>query len=126
MAVTLNQSGYAHARKLFSAEQFVFDKRSEWSKHKPSPQQKNDYLEAHGIKEYSHWFLGVDDTRPENTKSHYKFPYGDFKKLHRCALLAVEVRAGQYKYYDIEHAAAHLHGMIDGVREDRFVQPQDW
>jgi hypothetical protein len=28
-------------------------------------------------------------------------------------VLAAESRAGQYKYHDIENAAAHLHGMID-------------
>ena len=45
-----------------------------------------------------------------------KFPYSDFEKVHRCGVLAAESRAGQYKYDDIEHAAAHLHGMIDGAR----------
>jgi hypothetical protein len=31
-----------------------------------------------------------------------------------CA--AAESRAGQYKYFDIENAAAHLHGMMDKVK----------
>ena len=42
-----------------------------------------------------------------------EFPYGDFVDVHRCAVLSAESRAGQYKHYDIENAAAHLHGMID-------------
>jgi hypothetical protein len=33
-------------------------------------------------------------------------------------VLAAENRAGQYKYNDIEQAAAHLHGMIDAARKD--------
>jgi hypothetical protein len=33
-------------------------------------------------------------------------------------VLAAENRAGQYKYNDIETAAAHLHGMIDAARKD--------
>jgi hypothetical protein len=33
-------------------------------------------------------------------------------------VLTAESRAGQYKHYDIENAAAHLHGMIDAKRPD--------
>ena len=43
----------------------------------------------------------------------YKFPYGDFNNVHRCAVLAAEARAGRYKHADIELAAAHLHGMLE-------------
>jgi hypothetical protein len=35
--------------------------------------------------------------------------------LHRCGVLAAESRAGQYRYFDIENAAAHLHGMLDAL-----------
>jgi hypothetical protein len=31
-------------------------------------------------------------------------------------VLAAESRAGQYKYADIENAAAHLHGMLDAAK----------
>ena len=54
----------------------------------------------------------------EDSKGRYKFPYSDFTKVHRCGVLAAENRAGQYKYNDIETAAAHLHGMIDAARKD--------
>jgi hypothetical protein len=40
--------------------------------------------------------------------------YGDFANVHRCGALAAESRAGQRKYTDVELAAAHLHGMLDG------------
>jgi len=60
--------------------------------------------------------LGIDDEHDEPTKQRYKFPYGDFKKVHRCAVLSAESRAGQYKHFDIERAAAHLHGMIDAIK----------
>jgi uncharacterized protein (DUF2267 family) len=43
----------------------------------------------------------------------YKFPYGDFENVHRCGVIAAEVRAAQRKYADIEVAAAHLHGRLD-------------
>jgi hypothetical protein len=72
----------------------------------------------HGFEEYSKWHLGIDDEQSEDTKRRYSFPYGDFKKVHRCALLSAESRAGQYKHFDIENAVAHLHGMIDGTVHD--------
>jgi hypothetical protein len=68
-----------------------------------------------GFGEYAKWYLGVDDEQDEDTKGRYKFPYGDFEKVHRCGLLAAESRAGQRKYYDIELALAHLHGMVDAL-----------
>lgn len=72
-------------------------------------------FEKQGFAEYRKWYLGVDDGAPQDTKAHYKFPYGDSKKVHRCGLLTAEKRAGQYKYVDIELAVAHLHGMLDAL-----------
>jgi hypothetical protein len=59
---------------------------------------------------------GVDEKEPEDKKARYTFPYGDFERVHRCGVLSAVVRAGQYKYDDIELAAAHLHGMLDTVK----------
>jgi hypothetical protein len=33
--------------------------------------------------------------------------------VHRCGVIAAEVRAARQKYTDIEAVAAHLHGMLD-------------
>lgn len=33
--------------------------------------------------------------------------------MHRCGVIAAEVRAAQRNYSGIEVAAAHLHGMLD-------------
>jgi hypothetical protein len=38
-------------------------------------------------------------------------------------VLSAESRAGQYKYFDIERAAAHLHGMIDGAKRGEGSKP---
>jgi hypothetical protein len=91
----------------------VLDEREDWSEHQPSTQEEHRFIEEHGIAEYRKWHLAVDEEEGENNKSRHKFPYGDFKKVHRCAVLAAESRAGQYKYRDIELAAAHLHGMLE-------------
>lgn len=117
MTVKLNNRAFNHAKKLINEGRVVFDDRDAWSEHQPSAQQENEFIRLHGFDEYGKWYLGIDDEEPEHTKGRYKFPYGDFTNVHRCGVLSAEVRAGQYKYYDIENAAAHLHGMIDAKKE---------
>jgi hypothetical protein len=116
MTVKLNRRAYDHARKLVQEDKFVFDERDAWSEHQPSAAQENEFIRLHGFFEYGRWYFGIDDEVQEDRKGRYKFPYGDFEKVHRCGVLTAESRAGQYKYYDIENAAAHLHGMIDKGR----------
>jgi hypothetical protein len=50
-----------------------------------------------------------------DNKSRYKFPYGDFKNVHRCAVLAAESRASKYEYSDIALAAGHLRKLLDAL-----------
>jgi hypothetical protein len=114
MAVTLNRRAFNHAKDLIDEGRFVFDERDAWSEHRPSAQDENNFLLLYGFAEFGKWYLGINNEHPEDTKGHYEFPYGDFEKIHRCGVLTAESRAGQYKHFDIENAAAHLHGMIDG------------
>lgn len=116
MSVQLNKSAFNHAKELVKEGKVVFDERDAWSEHRPSAQEENEFLRLHGFNEYGKWYLGIDEGKPEHTKGRYEFPYGDFEKVHRCGVLSAESRAGQYKHYEIENAAAHLHGMIDGMR----------
>jgi hypothetical protein len=116
MTVKLNTTAFDHAQDLIVTGKYVLDDRDAWSEHQPSRQEENKFISARGIGEYAKWHLGVDDGEGRDTKGHYKFPYGDFDKVHRCGLLAAESRAGQRKYYDIELAVAHLHGMLELVR----------
>jgi hypothetical protein len=118
MAVKLNQKAFDKAKKLVNAGDVVKDERDAWSEHQPSARKENDFIRQHGFEEYALWHLGVDDAEDEHTKARYKFPYGDFKKVHRCAVISAESRAGQYKHYDIEKACAHLHEMIDKTKHD--------
>jgi hypothetical protein len=117
MAVRLHNPGYDHARKLIADGKVVLDERDDWSEHQPSAAAENAFIEAHGYGEYGRWHLGVDDEHSPETKGRYKFPYGDFVNVHRCGVLAAEVRAAQRKYTDIETAAAHLHGALDELRQ---------
>src|SRR5258707_15440451 len=116
MAAKLNESAFEHAKKLVDEDCVVLDERDAWSEHQPSTEEENEFIRLHGFDEYGKWYLGIDDEEKEDTKARYKFPYGDFKKVHRCAVLSAESRAGQYKHFDIENAVAHLHGMLDKVK----------
>ncbi|MFL5961651.1 MAG: hypothetical protein ACJ757_01980 [Gaiellaceae bacterium] len=115
MAVKLNRSGFEHAQSLIETGRVVIDDRDAWSEHQPSADEENRFIDDHGWSEYGKWHLGVDDEATSETKAHYKFPSGDFEKVHRCAILSAESRAGQYKHDDIEKAVAHLHGMLEAV-----------
>jgi hypothetical protein len=116
MAAKLNQRGVDHAKKLIEAGEVVLDDRDAWSEHQPSIRQENAFIAEHGYAEYARWHLAIDGAHGEETKARYKFPYGDFAKVHRCGVLSAEVRAAQREYTDIEVAAAHLHGMLDALR----------
>lgn len=121
----LNDRAFEHAKDLITKGHFVFDERDAWSEHQPSAEEENEFIRAHGFREYGRWYLGINDEKPEETKGHYQFPYGDFKNVHRCGVLSAESRAGQYKHSDIEKACAHLHGMIDAKkRSSKSAKPK--
>jgi hypothetical protein len=37
--------------------------------------------------------------------------------VHRCAILSAESRAAQRHYEDVKRAVAHLHGMLELLRQ---------
>ena len=113
MAVKLNNAAFAQAKALIEKGKYVFDERDAWSKHKPSRKQENEFILLHGYDEYARWHLGINEEHREHSKARYEFPYGDFEKVHRCGLISAESRAGQYKHFDIEKAAHHLHETLE-------------
>jgi hypothetical protein len=117
MAAKLHNPGYERAKKLVSEGRVVLDDRDDWSEHQPTAAEESAFVKEHGWGEYGRWHLGIDPEAKPETKAHYKFPYGDFRDVHRCGVLAAESRAGQRKYFDIETAAAHLHGMLEALRQ---------
>lgn len=108
----LNKTAFAHAKQLINDGKYIVDDRDNWKVHQPTLQQENQYIKDHGYTKYGNWYLSIDEAELKNAKGRYKFPYGDFYKVHSCGVLAAESRAGQYKFFDIERAAAHLHVML--------------
>jgi hypothetical protein len=107
-SVHLSENALAFAEQLVKEGHVIADHKGAWSEHRPSTNEENEFIRVHGFGGYAKWHLGIDDRYPENTKQRYKFPYGDFKNVHRCGLLAAKARARQYGYTEIENAAADL------------------
>ena len=121
--IKLNVHAFAYAKRLIQEGHMVADKRNAWSEHQPSAEKENEFIRLHGFDEYAKWYLGIDEKHAENTKGRYKFPYGDFQNVHRCAVLAAASRARQYRHYDIENAAKQLEEMIDTKKGEQVKQP---
>lgn len=117
--IKLNENAFAFAKQLVEQGHVVPDKRSAWSEHQPSAEDENEFIREHGFGEYAKWHLGIDERHAENTKARYKFPFGDFKNVHRCGLLAVKSRAREYGYSEIDTAAARLLQVISSKTEPK-------
>ena len=114
MATRLNRKALDNARALVKKGKVERDIRDDWSEHAPSTDEENSFIDKHGFEEYSKWHLGIDREQSDGTKGSVSFPFGDFKKVHRCAIISLESRAAQYDHEDIAKAAKDLLEQIDG------------
>jgi hypothetical protein len=118
MSIQLRRSAFEYAKRLIRERHCVLDERADWHDHRTARTTGNRFIAERGWAAFAKWHLAEDDELPEHNKRRYKFPFGDFTAIHRCAVLAAESRAGQYKHTDVELAAAHLHGMLDELRAE--------
>ena len=119
--VHLSEGSFSYAAELIEHRLISVDLRNAWGESNPSTEEENGFIRAHGIQEYAKWHLGIDESHAPNTKARYKFPYGDFRRIHRSALLAAKSRARQYGYADIENAANRLLEMIESKQKNQGV-----
>jgi hypothetical protein len=113
MAVKLNDEALTHARDLVKGGKVVRDERDDWSEHAPSAEEQNKFIEREDWHEYGLWHLGIDTDQSAETKGRYSFPFGDFSKVHRCAVISLESRAAQNDHDDISTATKNLLKLID-------------
>ncbi|MGI8880010.1 MAG: hypothetical protein ACR2KJ_05730 [Jatrophihabitans sp.] len=109
----VNPAGVAHARQLIEAKQYVLD--SDWGDVQPDAQAQNAYLERHDWKAYAAWHLGLTEGASDETKAHYAFGYGDFRRVHRTGLIACVYRASEWRHKDVELAAHDLLQYLDRI-----------
>ena len=112
MSISLNSAAVAFAKKLIKNGKIKND-QGHWGEHNPAPTEENAFLKKHEMDEYANWHLGLDQSKGEDTKGRYKFPYGDFKPVHRDGLIAAKERAAQNGYNDIESAADELLALLE-------------
>jgi hypothetical protein len=112
----VNKGAVAQARKLIDAGKVDVD--TEWSDASPSADDGNAEIEKHGYEGYGAWHLAIDPDANEETKKRYAFPYGDFSKVNRAALIHGKQRAAQNDHAEIEKAADDLLRHLDATRGD--------
>ena len=110
----LNEAGFAKAKALIDARQYVV--RSRWSDVQPTADDENAYLDSHSWDEYGAWHLALTEGATDQTKARYGFVFGDFRRLHRMALIACHFRAAEWEHKDIELAAHELLQHLDRTR----------
>ena len=112
MSISLNPQAVAYARRLIQDGKLKNDE-GHWGQHNPDTAKENAFLDKHEMEEYANWHLGLDKSIGVDAKSAYKFPYGDFKTVHRDGLIAAKERAAQQGYADIEKAADELLELLE-------------
>ena len=115
MAIHLNQEAVEHAQNLIKGRQY--ERESGWSEAQPSAEVENNFIDENGWEAFAKWHLAYDTEASEETKSRYKFPFGDFRKLHRSALVAAKQRAGSEDYDDVQSAADGLLEELPGEND---------
>jgi hypothetical protein len=114
---TPNRAAVAKARQMIDSHQYDID--TPWSDGAPSTEDANAKIERDGYDGYGEWHLGLDDEASEETKDRFGFPYGDFRRVHRSALIHAKQRASQNGHDEIVAAADELLAHLDEVRDSR-------
>jgi hypothetical protein len=109
-----NEVAIKHARKLIDAG--TYDDKTEWSDAAPSADDANKVIDEESFDEFSEWHLGINPDASEGTKGRFAFPYGDFTKVNRAALIHAKQRAAQNDHDEIEKAADDLLQRLDDKR----------
>jgi len=108
---SVNTAAVQRARRMIDARQYVLD--SDWGDVQPNAETENAFLESHTWDEYSEWHLGLTDGANDETKARHAFVIGDFRRVHRTALIACVYRASEWKHKSVELAAHDLLQHLD-------------
>ncbi len=107
----VNQAGVSNARRMIAARQRDLD--TPWSQVAPSARAANDFMKRHGDGGYGEWHLAIDTEASPETKDRYGFPFGDFRRVSRAALIHAKQRAAQNGHDAVADAAGQLLERLD-------------
>ncbi|WP_337061013.1 hypothetical protein [Kineococcus sp. G2] len=110
----VNREALEQAHRMIDAGEH--DDSTSWSDAAPSTSEGNEVRDEDGWDAYASWHLAEDPDASERTKKRYHFPYGDFTKVNRSAVVHAEQRASQNDHPEIEKAADELLQHLDRVR----------
>jgi len=110
---TVNDAAVARCRQLIDAKQYVLD--SDWGDVQPDAEAQNAYLAKHSWEDYAGWHLALTEGANDETKARYAFVYGDFRRVHRTALIACVYRAAEWRHKQVEIAAHDLLQHLDAT-----------
>ena len=109
----VNDAAVARCRALIDRKQYVLD--SDWGQVQPDAEAQNAYLDRHSWDDYAAWHLGLTQGANDETKARYAFVFGDFRRVHRSALIACVYRASEWRHKKVELAAHDLLQHLDDV-----------
>lgn len=110
-AYEVNPRAVQKAIHLIDPRQYVLD--SDWGDVQPSAEDQNSYLDHHSWDDYGDWHLGLTVGANDGTKARHGFVHGDFRRVHRSALIACVFRASEWRHKQIELAAHDLLQRLD-------------
>ena len=112
MSKKLNKIAYELAKQMIEHGFELEHDENNWKEAQPTPSESVEYLDTHSLDEYGSWFLGIDPEADPKDKAKFVYPFGDFKVVHKSALLEAEKRARMNKDHEIEQAAKRLLQLI--------------
>lgn len=107
----VNDAAVRRCRELIAAKQYVLD--SDWGDVQPNAEAENKFLERHSFEAYAAWHLGLTEGANDETKARHAFVFGDFRRVHRTALIACVYRAAEWRHKQVELAAHDLLQELD-------------
>jgi hypothetical protein len=107
----VNTAAVERCRKLIEGKQYVLE--SDWGDVQPGAEAQNAFLDHHTWAEYAAWHLGLTEGASDETKARHAFVYGDFRRVHRTALIASVYRASEWRHKQVELAAHDLLQALD-------------
>ena len=110
----VNRRSVAKARALIDAHRYRV--RSRWADVQPGAEEENAFLATHTWDEYASWHLALTDGVADETKGRYAFVFGDFRRVHRMALVACYYRAAEWEHAEVMRAAHRLLLHLDRSR----------
>lgn len=91
----------------------AYDTETQWSDAAPDTDEANRMIEREGYAGYGKWHLAIDTEASEDTKDRYGFPFGDFSRVNRAALIHAKQRASQNDHDRITAVADQLLRHLD-------------